>query len=432
MSDCDRGWPLVLASSVLHLRGMTCTKVCTSPWSRRRCSASSMGSPISRPRSRRSIPPIKPMSCPSIWRRQSSSDWLPNGTPIASSLLPTGCCCSSTRRTHLVEDPTRQLHAVRRPPAPGHVSRYGSRPKTPLGEAALLTNAHGEPSLAAELKAEIDSADSIDLLCAFVMWRGLRLLERPLQPSTRGRRSAPRRHDHLHRWDRAGGPRPSGPRVRCRGQGAVRRGAHAAARQGLAVSTQHWLRHGVRRLLQPLHERAPGRRRVERPLSQQAHRPCCRSSRPPSTPTGTAPSSSPTTPTRDRDRLDDALIAARGGTVWRSRHHLHLGAGGAAVPLPTGDPGRDRGRARRSRPPPQPGRRGDRHRQDSHRRAGLPPALRTVATGLACSSSRTGGRSSSSPCAPTARSWATATSASCTSAAPDRSAGSTSSRASSR
>ena len=43
-----------------------------------------------------------------------------------------------------------------------------------------LTNAHGEPSLAAELKAEIDSADSIDLLCAFVMWRGLRLLERPL------------------------------------------------------------------------------------------------------------------------------------------------------------------------------------------------------------------------------------------------------------
>ena len=49
-----------------------------------------------------------------------------------------------------------------------------------MNDAALLTNAHGEPSLATELKAEIDSADSIDLLCAFVMWRGVRLLEEPL------------------------------------------------------------------------------------------------------------------------------------------------------------------------------------------------------------------------------------------------------------
>jgi superfamily II DNA or RNA helicase/HKD family nuclease len=37
--------------------------------------------------------------------------------------------------------------------------------------------------LAAELKAEIESADRIDLLCAFVMWRGLRLLEDPLARS---------------------------------------------------------------------------------------------------------------------------------------------------------------------------------------------------------------------------------------------------------
>ncbi len=79
-----------------------------------------------------------------------------------------------------VIDPVQQLHAVRHAPGPGIVSRYVQRPKTPLNDAALLTNAHGEPSLAAELKAEIDSADQIDLLCAFVMWRGLRLLERPL------------------------------------------------------------------------------------------------------------------------------------------------------------------------------------------------------------------------------------------------------------
>ena len=78
-------------------------------------------------------------------------------------------------------DPLQELLAIRRAPGPGQISRFQLRPKTPLNDAALLTNAHGEPSLASELKAEIDSADSVDLLCAFVMWRGLRLLEEPLR-----------------------------------------------------------------------------------------------------------------------------------------------------------------------------------------------------------------------------------------------------------
>ncbi len=94
---------------------------------------------------------------------------------IANELLQ-----AINRPDQTVNDPVRQLHAVRRPPGPGQVVRLGARPKTPLNDAALLTNAHGEPSLASELKAEIDSADSIDLLCAFVMWRGVRLLEAPL------------------------------------------------------------------------------------------------------------------------------------------------------------------------------------------------------------------------------------------------------------
>ena len=80
-----------------------------------------------------------------------------------------------------VEDPLKQLRGIHQPSAPGVTSRYTQRPKTPLNDAALLTNAPDEPSLAAELKAEIESADSIDLLCAFVMWRGLRLLETPLR-----------------------------------------------------------------------------------------------------------------------------------------------------------------------------------------------------------------------------------------------------------
>ena len=59
--------------------------------------------------------------------------------------------------------------------------RFAARPKTPLSEAALLTNARDEPNLAAELRAEMASADSVDLLCAFVRWHGVRLLEADLR-----------------------------------------------------------------------------------------------------------------------------------------------------------------------------------------------------------------------------------------------------------
>lgn len=54
------------------------------------------------------------------------------------------------------------------------------RPATPFSDAALMTNGRGEPTLAAELRAELASADQVDLLCAFVKWQGLRLLETEL------------------------------------------------------------------------------------------------------------------------------------------------------------------------------------------------------------------------------------------------------------
>ena len=79
-----------------------------------------------------------------------------------------------------IVDPVEQLQALNRPAGPGTSDRYRIRPRTPLNDAALLTNAHGEPSLAAELRAELNSADSVDLICAFVMWHGLRLLESEL------------------------------------------------------------------------------------------------------------------------------------------------------------------------------------------------------------------------------------------------------------
>ena len=44
-----------------------------------------------------------------------------------------------------------------------------------------MTNSRNEPTLAAELRAEMASADHVDLLCAFVKWQGLRLLETQLK-----------------------------------------------------------------------------------------------------------------------------------------------------------------------------------------------------------------------------------------------------------
>jgi superfamily II DNA or RNA helicase len=72
--------------------------------------------------------------------------------------------------------PTTQLLAVFDTHGPGSSGTTTTRPATPLSDAALLTNARGEPNLGAEVKAEMASADEVDLLLAFVKWHGLRLL----------------------------------------------------------------------------------------------------------------------------------------------------------------------------------------------------------------------------------------------------------------
>ncbi|HIZ97041.1 MAG TPA: DUF3427 domain-containing protein [Candidatus Janibacter merdipullorum] len=74
-----------------------------------------------------------------------------------------------------------QLFFVHRPPGPGIEYVPPERPATPLSDAALLTNSIGEPSLGSELRAELTTADSVDLLIAFVKWYGLRLLEPQLR-----------------------------------------------------------------------------------------------------------------------------------------------------------------------------------------------------------------------------------------------------------
>ena len=52
-----------------------------------------------------------------------------------------------------------------------------ARPLIPLADGTLLINAPSEPSVGLALQAEVPSADRIDLLCAFIKWSGLRLLQ---------------------------------------------------------------------------------------------------------------------------------------------------------------------------------------------------------------------------------------------------------------
>ncbi|MEU9002363.1 DUF3427 domain-containing protein [Streptomyces sp. NPDC048551] len=82
-----------------------------------------------------------------------------------------------TQSEPIAEGP-RQLLAVGGPAA---TSAYTTRPSTPLSETALITNSPEDPSLGSELRAELATADRIDLLCAFVKWHGLRVLEQPLK-----------------------------------------------------------------------------------------------------------------------------------------------------------------------------------------------------------------------------------------------------------
>jgi HKD family nuclease len=49
------------------------------------------------------------------------------------------------------------------------------RPETPLAQDALFVHAPHEPNLASELAVELESADGVDLICAFIVWSGVRI-----------------------------------------------------------------------------------------------------------------------------------------------------------------------------------------------------------------------------------------------------------------
>jgi superfamily II DNA or RNA helicase/HKD family nuclease len=81
----------------------------------------------------------------------------------------------------LISQGPQQLLALARQEEPGVWRLLQTRPSLPLSRPALLTNSSSDPKLGAELRAELATADRVDLLCAFVKWYGLRVLEAQLE-----------------------------------------------------------------------------------------------------------------------------------------------------------------------------------------------------------------------------------------------------------
>ncbi len=58
------------------------------------------------------------------------------------------------------------------------------RPDTPLSLGCLLAATRSDPSLVSQLRKELASADSVDLLCSFIKWSGIRILREDLEAFT--------------------------------------------------------------------------------------------------------------------------------------------------------------------------------------------------------------------------------------------------------
>lgn len=73
--------------------------------------------------------------------------------------------------------PPAVLHEVRRDAR----ALPATRPATPFSVSDLLVNAEGQPNIGSELRAELATAHSVDLICAFVIWSGVIAVRDPLR-----------------------------------------------------------------------------------------------------------------------------------------------------------------------------------------------------------------------------------------------------------
>ena len=82
----------------------------------------------------------------------------------------------------LLSTPPRRLLGVwPREPLGGGMPE---RPDTPLALGCLLAGTRLDPSLVSQLRKELASADRVDILCSFIKWSGIRILDDDLRAFT--------------------------------------------------------------------------------------------------------------------------------------------------------------------------------------------------------------------------------------------------------
>jgi superfamily II DNA or RNA helicase/HKD family nuclease len=81
----------------------------------------------------------------------------------------------------LVSLPPRVLYGIRGRSSLGAPVDLPPAPATPFSQSDLLVNGEGQPNIGSELRAELRTADSVDLICAFVIGSGVRHLREALE-----------------------------------------------------------------------------------------------------------------------------------------------------------------------------------------------------------------------------------------------------------
>lgn len=100
-----------------------------------------------------------------------SADDQAERTNVALRLLAGGSATEAE-----LDVPARVLQGIKARSPLGDVVPLPAPPATPFSQSDLLVNAEGQPNVGSELRAELATADSVDLLCAFVIWSGVRHL----------------------------------------------------------------------------------------------------------------------------------------------------------------------------------------------------------------------------------------------------------------
>jgi superfamily II DNA or RNA helicase len=101
---------------------------------------------------------------------------------LANRVLEVLAAYSSDREGDGMVGPAAQiLLEVEAPLVPGRDRQRRQRPGIPLSDSVLLVNGHKDLQIGTQVALEIQSADRVDLLCAFVRFAGVRMIRQELQ-----------------------------------------------------------------------------------------------------------------------------------------------------------------------------------------------------------------------------------------------------------